>query len=102
MWQNQNLDVTPKPPPDKKNARWKGIIAVLQRTYPNAHCELNFSNPLELLERLLYSFYPRNAPIKRVNIVTAELFKKYRSAKGFCRCSDIPHWNRGCSLHRLL
>jgi len=32
-----------------KSARLQKIIAALQKTYPNAHCELNFSNPLELL-----------------------------------------------------
>ena len=56
------------------------IIAVLQRTYPNAHCELNFSNPLQLLVATILS---AQCTDKRVNIVTAELFKKYRSARDF-------------------
>src|SRR5664279_2315462 len=55
-------------------------IAALQRTYPNAHCELNFSNPLQLLIATILS---AQCTDKRVNIVTAELFKKYRSAKDF-------------------
>ena len=60
------------------------IIATLQRTYPDAHCELNFSNPLELLVATILS---AQCTDKRVNLVTAELFKKYRSAKDF---ADAP------------
>src|ERR1017187_7750049 len=56
------------------------ICAALQRTYPNAHCELNFSSPLQLL---LATILSAQCTDKRVNIVTAELFKKYRSARGF-------------------
>ena len=32
-----------------KAARLKKIIAALHKAYPDAHCELNYSNPLELL-----------------------------------------------------
>jgi endonuclease-3 len=60
--------------------RTQKIISVLQRTYPNAHCELNFSNPLQLLIATILS---AQCTDKRVNIVTAELFKKYHSAKDF-------------------
>ena len=61
-------------------ARTQQIIAALKRTYPDAHCELNFSNPLQLLIATILS---AQCTDKRVNIVTAELFKKYRSAKDF-------------------
>jgi len=67
-----------------KKERATKIIAALQRTYPNAHCELNFSNPLELLVATILS---AQCTDKRVNLVTAELFKKYRSAKDF---ADAP------------
>ena len=56
------------------------IIAALRRTYPSAHCELNFSSPLELLVATILS---AQCTDKRVNRVTAELFKKYRNAKDF-------------------
>jgi endonuclease-3 len=65
-------------------ARALEIIAVLQRTYPDAHCELNFANPLELLIATILS---AQCTDKRVNIVTAELFKKYRSAKDFAEAT---------------
>jgi endonuclease-3 len=63
-----------------KIERTQKIIAALKRAYPDAHCELNFSNPLELLIATILS---AQCTDKRVNIVTAELFKKYRSAKDF-------------------
>jgi endonuclease III len=61
-------------------ARLKKIIAGFQKTYPDAHCELNFSSPLELLVATILSAQCND---KQVNIVTASLFKKYRSAADY-------------------
>jgi endonuclease-3 len=61
-------------------ARLKKIIAALDRTYPEAHCELNHADPLELLVATILS---AQCTDKRVNIVTKELFKKYRSAADY-------------------
>lgn len=63
-----------------RQARTQKIIALLQRAYPNAHCELNFSNPLELLVATILS---AQCTDRRVNIVTSELFKKFRSAMDY-------------------
>lgn len=63
-----------------RQARTKKIIATLQRAYPTAHCELNFTNPLELLVATILS---AQCTDKRVNIVTAELFQKFRSASDY-------------------
>ena len=63
-----------------KIERTQKIIAALKRTYPDAHCELNFSNPLQLLVATILS---AQCTDKRVNLVTAKLFKTYRSAKDF-------------------
>ena len=60
--------------------RVKKIIAGLRAAYPDAHCELDFSNPLELLIATILS---AQCTDKRVNLVTAELFRKYRSAADF-------------------
>ncbi len=65
-----------------KAARTQQIIAALQRAYPDAHCELNFSNPLQLLIATILS---AQCTDKRVNLVTADLFKKYRNAADFAR-----------------
>jgi endonuclease-3 len=65
-----------------KIARVKHIIACLQRAYPDAHCELNFSSPLELLIATILS---AQCTDKRVNLVTADLFKKYPSAADYAQ-----------------
>lgn len=58
------------------------IMASLAKAYPNAHCELNYSNPLELLVATILS---ARCTDQRVNLVTAKLFKKYRSAADYAR-----------------
>jgi endonuclease-3 len=63
-----------------KAARVERLIAGLQRTYPTAHCELKHSNPLELLIATILS---AQCTDKRVNIVTAELFQKHRTAADY-------------------
>src|SRR5580698_2269078 len=68
-----------------KIARTKRIIAALNKTYPDAHCELVHQNPLELLVATILS---AQCTDKRVNIVTDKLFKKYRSAQDFAN-ADI-------------
>jgi endonuclease-3 len=75
----------PRETNDSKAARTKKIIAALKRTYPDAHCELNFSNPLELLVATILS---AQCTDKRVNLVTAQLFKKYRSAADYANAAQ--------------
>jgi len=70
----------PRESKDAKVKRTRGINAGLAKAYPNAHCELNHSNPLELLIATILS---AQCTDKRVNIVTSDLFKKYRSAADF-------------------
>ena len=69
-----------------KPARLKKIIATLQKTYPDAHCELNHSNPLELLVATILS---AQCTDKRVNVVTAGLFKKYRTAADYAKANPV-------------
>jgi endonuclease III len=56
------------------------IIAGLKKTYPEAHCELVHTNPLELLIATILS---AQCTDKQVNIVTQDLFKKYKTAADF-------------------
>ena len=63
-----------------KRDRLGQIIAGLQRTYPDAHCELNYRNPLELMVATILS---AQCTDKQVNIVTTDLFKKYRKAADY-------------------
>ena len=66
-------------------ARLRKIIAGLKKAYPDAHCELEHTNPLELLVATILS---AQCTDKRVNLVTAELFKKYRSAADYAEASQ--------------
>jgi endonuclease-3 len=61
-------------------ARVKAILEKLHEAYPDAHCELNHENPFQLLIATILSAQCTDV---RVNLVTAELFKKYKSPKDF-------------------
>src|SRR5438093_1849022 len=70
----------PRETTETKAARVKKIIDRLRKAYPEAHCELDHTSPLELLIATILS---AQCTDKRVNRVTAELFKKHRSAADF-------------------
>src|ERR1041385_1174546 len=74
----------PRETSQAKAARIQKIIAGLQKTYPDAHCELNHTNPLELLIATILS---AQCTDKRVNLVTADLFKKYRTAADYANAN---------------
>lgn len=71
--------------------RTQKIISALKRVYPDAHCELIFSNPLELLIATILS---AQCTDKQVNLVTAKLFKKYRRAEDFAS-ADLVELEQG-------
>jgi len=56
------------------------VNRILGKTYPDAHCELDFRNPLQLLVATVLS---AQCTDKRVNLVTPALFKKYPSVQAF-------------------
>lgn len=58
----------------------KAINRILAKTYPQAHCELDFENPLQLLVATVLS---AQCTDKRVNMVTPALFAKYKTVKDF-------------------
>src|SRR3979409_1786166 len=60
--------------------RVKKLIAVWPTVYPNAHTELNFRNPLELLIATILS---AQCTDKRVNMVTPTLFARYPTAADY-------------------
>ena len=61
-------------------ARAQEILAALARTYPTAHCELDYTTPLELL---LATILSAQCTDKRVNIVTKELFRVCKTAADY-------------------
>ena len=60
--------------------RARRINRVLAQIYPDAHCELDFSSPLELVVATVLSAQTTD---KRVNEVTPKLFRRYRSAADY-------------------
>jgi endonuclease-3 len=60
--------------------RARRINKELAELYPNAHCELNFSNPLELSVATILS---AQCTDKKVNEVTPALFAKYPDAAAY-------------------
>ncbi len=62
--------------------RVKRIIEILESEYPHAKTALHFTNPLELLVATVLS---AQCTDERVNKVTQDLFKKYRSAEDYAR-----------------
>ncbi len=56
------------------------IIKILTKAYPDAHVALNFTNPLECLIATMLS---AQCTDERVNMVTQDLFVKYRSPQDY-------------------
>lgn len=73
--------------PNKKDlrAQTRKIIRLLKRAYPDAKCSLNHSNAFELLIATILS---AQCTDERVNIVTADLFRKYRKPEDYLKVSN--------------
>jgi endonuclease-3 len=67
-----------------RTERAQELARRLPRIYPTAHCELDFSNPLELLVATILS---AQCTDKRVNMVTPALFARCRTAREY---AEIP------------
>jgi endonuclease-3 len=72
----------PSQPPSRTALvrRARRINRELTAIYPDAHCELDFTNPLELLVATILSAQTTD---RRVNMVTPVLFAKYRTAADY-------------------
>ncbi len=60
----------------------KALYRGLCKTYPEIYCELNFQNPLQLVIATVLS---AQCTDKRVNLVTAKLFKKYKNVRAYAK-----------------
>ena len=67
-----------------KNKLTRQIIKRLKKEYPDAHCALIHSNAFELLIATILSAQCTDV---RVNIVTADLFRKYRQPEDYLKVS---------------
>lgn len=68
-----------------KQAQAAEIIKRLKKRYPDAHCALDHTSPFELLIATILS---AQCTDERVNIVTANLFRKYRGPADFVNVSQ--------------
>lgn len=67
-------------PTQERQQRLADILAGLRAAYPEAHCALHFSTPLELLIATILS---AQCTDERVNALTPYLFQKYRTAADY-------------------
>jgi endonuclease-3 len=79
--------------------RAKALCAALPRIYPGAHCELDFTHPLELLIATILSAQCTDV---QVNKVTPGLFRKYRTARDYAEAdpAGLEHDLRAIGLYR--
>jgi endonuclease-3 len=69
----------------QKKERTEQIVKLLKRAHPDAHCALNHANAFELLVATILS---AQCTDERVNIVTANLFRKYRKPEDYLKVHD--------------
>ena len=67
---------------EELKVRTRDVIRRLKRAYPGAKCSLNHSNPFELLVATILS---AQCTDERVNIVTADLFRKYTKPEDYLK-----------------
>lgn len=82
----------------KKELALKSVEA-LKATYPDAVCSLEYENPFELLIATRLSAQCTDA---RVNLVTPELFSKYKTLDDYCNADvkDIERIIHSCGFYR--
>lgn len=75
------------------------LCEALPRVYPDAHCELTFSSPLELLIATILSAQCTDV---QVNKVTPALFRKYQCALAYAESdpAELEHDLRAIGLYR--
>lgn len=82
----------------KKDRALKAVGALKQQ-YPDALCSLNYTKPHELLIATMLSAQCTDA---RVNLVTPELFDKYKSIEEFAEAnvSDVADLIHSCGFYK--
>jgi len=88
-----------KPVHDELRRRTRTILSRLKREYPDAHCELDYRTPFELLVATILSAQCTDA---RVNLVTPALFARYPTpaALAAARQEDVEALIRSTGFFR--
>lgn len=75
------MEKTVKPVRDSKASRHAAqVLHLLKQEYPDAHCELDWETPLQLLVATILSAQCTDV---RVNLVTKTLFQKYSAPEDY-------------------
>ena len=88
-----------KPAQGDLRRRTRAIVSRLKREYPDAHCELDFRTPYELLVATILSAQCTDA---RVNLVTPEFFRRWPTAASLARAerADVEEVIRSTGFFR--
>ncbi len=81
------------------NKRTKDVLKILEKTYPDSKIALNYNNEMQLLAAVIMS---AQCTDKRVNIITKDLFKKYKTVKDFANANQkkFEQEIRSCGFYR--
>lgn len=84
---------------DEKKRIAAAAERILEETYPDAVCSLEYSTPFELLIATRLS---AQCTDKRVNVVTKELFKKFRKPEDYISADvgEIEEVIKSCGLYK--
>ncbi|NUT99615.1 MAG: endonuclease III [Saccharothrix sp.] len=82
-----------------RTRRARKTVRLLEIGYPDAHCELDFTNPLELLVAVVLSAQTTDV---RVNQVTPALFQRYRKAADYASAdrTELEEFIRPTGFYR--
>ncbi len=84
----------------KIKERVAGIVAGLRESYPQAECSLLYEHPYQLLFATRLSAQCTDA---RVNIVTKELYSKYKTLEEIANCDieELEAIVKPCGVYRM-
>lgn len=68
-----------------RQERVRRVLPILKRAYPHARCSLDYRTPLQLLVATILSAQSTD---ERVNLVTKDLFRKYKSVEDFANADQ--------------
>ena len=76
------------------------IIDILKKEYPDPACSLSYKDPLQLLIATRLAAQCTDA---RVNKVTPELFKRYKTADDFANANidEVEGYIKSCGFYRI-
>lgn len=83
-----------------KTERAKALIKGLRKLYPDAHCELDYGSPHELLFAVILSAQCTDV---RVNATTKTLFKRYKTLDDYAEAKqeELEEIVRSCGFYRM-